>query len=363
MNRCIIVGGGLIGMLTARELHSAGVNVVVLDSGLLGHESSWAGGGIVSPLYPWRYPDAVSELARYSQQAYPELIKELLEQTGIDPEFCKSGLLVLDHGEQQEAAAWCMKWNAGLQRLRGRQALQDCEPALSDIYDQGLLLSEIAQLRNPRIVKALRESLRRLGIECHEGVKVSSLVVRGQQIAGVETQTGFLEAERVVIAAGAWSAGLLKPYGIELEIAPVKGQMILLKGEPGMVRHIILSEGRYLIPRQDGRILAGSTLEHCGFDQKISKSAREELRQAAITMAPALEKLDIEHHWAGLRPGTPKGIPYIGSCSGIEGLYVNAGHFRNGVGLGPASARLLTDIMMQRPPIVDPRAYSISASH
>ena len=146
---------------------------------------------------------------------------------------------------------------------------------------------------------------------------------------------------------------------IASDVEPVKGQMIMFRGEPDRVHRIVLADSHYIIPRRDGRVLAGSTLEKTGFDKSTSEAALEELRDKAVSLVPSLADLPIERQWAGLRPGTREGIPYICSLPQVEGLYLHAGHYRNGVVLGPASVQLLVEQMLGRPCFCDPEPYSV----
>lgn len=335
---CIIVGGGLIGMLSARELKKAGMDVLLLDKGQLGHESSWAGGGILSPLHPWRYSERVNQLAQKGHRQYEQLAGELRDESGIDPEYRRSGLLVVDSLEQDEARLWASKWKMSIEFVESVERLQQIVPGLSSTFGQGIWLPEIAQMRNPRLVKSLKGSLEAIGVEYIEGQTVERLNVTNHQIRGVVANGKNYHSERVLIAGGAWSSELLAGYGPEPEIGPVKGQMILFRGEPDLLQSMILSDNRYLIPRKDGRILCGSTIEHTGFDRSTSETVKEELYESAVSLFPALAALEIENHWAGLRPGSPEGVPYIGKHGNVEGLYINAGHYRNGVILGYGSA-------------------------
>jgi len=355
---CVVIGGGVIGLLSARELAAAGQRVRLLEMDGVGRASSWAGGGILSPLYPWRYPDAVTELARWSQAVYPGLAARLHEEGGVDPEWTPSGMLLLDTADRAAAREWAGRFGYRLEDL-SREALQRCEPALGDGAGPALWMPEVAQVRNPRLVQAARAALSAQGGVIEEQCEVTGLLVHNGRVAGVRTTRGEFAAGLVVVAAGAWSARVLGELALRPEIRPVRGQMLLFRGEPGMLSRIVLGPRHYVIPRRDGRVLVGSTMEEVGFDTSTTAAAREELLEAAYRLVPVLRRFELERHWAGLRPGSPKGIPYISAHPQIDGLYVNSGHFRNGVVMAPASARLLADLALGRPPILDPAPYAL----
>ncbi len=353
---CLIVGGGLIGMLCARELVRDGADVCVVDQGEIAKEASWAGGGILSPLYPWRYDPAVTALASWSQQRYGELSRQLLEESGVDPQWQRSGLLIVGEGSVESPLAWAGRNGVAMEQLEG-EALRRCEPALASCWSSALWMPEVAQLRNPRLLKALKRSLLEAGAVLLEHTTVTDLMLKASRTTGVETGCGRLAADRVIIAAGAWS-GRLAPL-LQRRIEPVQGQMIAFRASRALLSRIVLHHDHYVIPRRDGLVLAGSTLEYRGFDKQITAQARSRLREAACRMVPALSPLEVVFHWAGLRPGSLHGVPYIGGYPGIENLFVNVGHFRNGVVTGLASARLLADIIGGREPVVNPDSYAI----
>ena len=362
MSEVIIIGGGIIGMLTARELHSAGVDVLVIERGPLGGESSWAGGGIISPLYPWRYSNSVNQLAETSKTIYPGLAQQLKDESGVDCELITSGLLFADRDETEQAVQWANNWSVNLEVVTGREQIREIEPQTSEAIDAGLWLPDVMQIRNPKLVKAMKGSMNVLGIKYIEHSPVEDLVIESGRITSVKTVSGVINADRVITASGAWTANLVSKVR-SVDVEPVKGQMIMFHGQPGLVRRMVLSGGHYIIPRQDGRVLAGSTLERTGFDKAVSDAAQEELRQDAINIIPALADMEIERHWAGLRPGTLKGIPYICKHPEVEGLYIHAGHYRNGVVLGASSAKLMAEIVLDKPASLDPAPYAFDAEH
>jgi glycine oxidase len=355
MTDFIVIGGGLSGMLVARELAAAGAHVTLLEKGELGREASWAGSGILSPLYPWRYPDAVTALSRWSQDRFPDFAAELAEETGIDPEWLPSGFLIAEGTETAEALSWARRHGVAVESLPA-EGLIELEPGLVTAGD-GLWLPEVAQIRNPRLVKAMVRSLALRGVSVRTQTEVVAFAEQCDRVTGVRTRDELLPAEGVVMTAGAWTAELLGPLAADWHIAPVRGQMLLFHAAPDQVRRIVMRGDHYLVPRRDGRVLAGSTLEYVGFDKSTTAEAHETLYKAAAALIPALAHCPVERHWAGLRPGSAEGIPLICEYPERHGLYINTGHFRNGIVTGPASARLLVDLMLGRPPCVDPSPY------
>jgi glycine oxidase len=361
MNQVIIIGAGIIGMLTARLLSQAGVKIILIEQGYAGKESSWAGGGIISPLYPWRYNDAVTQLAKWSQQHYVSLLEQIKQESQIDPEYYQSGLLFLDiESEQKQALKWAKKYQYVIEPT-DKLHLSELEPQLNSDFSQGCYSNETSQLRNPRLVKSMKKLMEiNPLIELKQQTKVISLLEQNHKVIGVNSKAGKFYADKVIVAGGAWSSLLLDGLIDVPKIAPVKGQMIVFKADKQLVKHIVLSKGRYIIPRIDGRVLLGSTLEFEGFDKSTPTETLNELKKEAFRIIPALSNYNVEKHWAGLRPGAIDGLPYIGEHPQLSNLFVNAGHFRNGVVLGYASCELLKNIILHETPIVDPTPYQLN---
>ncbi len=358
--RVVVVGGGINGLLTARELVAGGAEVVLLEQGEFGREASWAGGGIVSPLYPWRYSPAVTALASWAQQAYPQLAADLLAETGIDPELERCGLLFIDAPDARDARVWAAGHDMPVEVL-DHAALHARWPGLAADAGEGLFLPTLANIRNPRLLKALLAALRaHPRVQLREHAEVVAMQPGSNGAAVTLADGHVVSGDAVVVCGGAWSGRLLATLGSSLPVRPVRGQMQLYRLAPGALPSMIMRAGHYVIPRRDGHVLCGSTLEEAGFDKSTTEQAHDILRAAALRLWPALAQAPLLQQWAGLRPGSPNGIPFIGAVPGQDGIWVNAGQFRNGLVLAPASARLLADQLLGRTPVIDPLPYSLA---
>jgi len=358
MSRALIVGGGLVGLLTARALHARGLDVIVVERGRPAHEASWAGGGILSPLYPWRFPDAVTALALASAPAWPALARTLRARSGVDPEHRPGGMLVIDDDDPAEVSAWAERHGVRLLPL-DRATVADREPGLVVPPGYPWLLRDVASIRSPRLLRAASGAVRADGIDLREGVAARAVVTAGQRAIGVETDAGRIMADTIVICAGAWSGPLLAGLGVEPPgIRPVRGQMLAFNAGRDRLGHVVLTRGRYLIPRRDGVVLAGSTLEEAGFDDATTPEVRTQLLAFARGLMPELADAPLAGHWAGLRPGSDDGVPTIAPHPAVTGLWTNVGHHRNGIVTAPASADLLADLVSGAEPALDPAPYA-----
>lgn len=367
LNDVIVIGGGIAGLATARELLRQGAHVTVLERNRCGEESSWAGGGILSPLLPWDYSDPVTQLTQWSNCLYPGFIQALHTETGIDPEFHASGMLVLPgfSNDPEEVArqdarhriteAWCARHDFAMRMVRSHEIA----PALA-LDEPALWLPEVCQVRNPRLLQALVLAVEMNGGTIIEHAEITSWKMAHERIQSVATSHGEeYAAASYIVTAGAWSRQLLHEYALKLDIWPVRGQILLFKAQPGLLGTVVLQEpdNFYLIPRRDGYILAGSTVEEVAFDKHTTAHVREELLEKAHRLVPALTEEMLTGHWAGLRPGSPGNIPVIDSHPFVTNLYLNSGHYRYGVTMAPGSARLVSNMILNKPQPLDVTPY------
>ncbi len=361
MSDVLVVGGGIMGLLTAREMHMAGAEVTLIERNPSpAQESSWAGGGIISPLYPWRYADSITRLAVIGHRTYPALCEQLREDTGIDPEYRRSGLFIHAKEEQEQALRWAGQWDYRLS-VEDSVSIAKREPARRNPPNQLLWMPDIGQVRNPRLVKALVRDLQQRGVKIHTTFPATEFDIENGSITQVKTPSTGFRAEKIILCTGAWTGRLSQALPAAPDIHPVRGQMLLFKTRPGLIRHMMLEENRYIIPRRDGHVLFGSTLEEKGFEKITTSEARKELEKLATDRFPALADCPVVAHWAGLRPASPAGIPYVCRHPQLQNLYINAGHYRNGVVLAPASTRLICELVTGTEPSIDPSPYTLDA--
>lgn len=339
----LIIGGGIIGMLTARNLQIQGLNVALIEKGTLGSQATWAAGGILSMLKPWHTNRCSQALVDEGRTHFAALIEELKRETGVDSEYIQSGMLVMDCDEKQQAHAWAKEKNEIVEYL-DRTKIQAIEPALEKHFQHALYVPKIAQVRPPKLIQALHQSLMQRPITIYENTPVTQLKIKNNQVLGVKTDNTTLYANNIVLCSGAWTKNLLKQKtGVDIE--PVRGQMLLYKTANTLLKRIILHDNSYLIPRKDGHILCGSTLEHVGFENKVTLEAKLELENTAQNLLPELAQHEPIKQWSALRPGTQQNAPYICQHPIIKGLYINSGHFRYGIVMSIASARIITDLV------------------
>lgn len=354
----LIIGGGVIGLTTAYTLTRQGASVAVLDRGALGQEASWAGAGIIPPGNPDSHLLPYELLRAVSSARFPSLSAELLEATGIDNGFriC-GGIEWFDEDYSELAKAWTAE---GIPyEFVPSDGFELLEPALASSLAPAIFFPGMAQVRNPRHLKALiawcadRVQLR---ARC----PVVSFEHDQGRIQAVQTPMERIPASQFLITAGAWTGGVLPEGMPPLAIRPIRGQIVLFNAEGQSPRRILLKGKHYLVPREDGRVLVGSTEEDVGFDKGTTATAFDDLRTFALGLIPGLARASVERQWSGLRPGSPDGLPYLGRAAQWDNLYVAAGHFRAGIQLSPATALVMGELILGKKPSIPLEPFDLS---
>lgn len=344
-----IIGGGIIGLMTALELSKADLSIVVIDKNKIGRAASLAGGGILSSLNPWDDEKSHQLLCSLSQKKYPVLAEELHSETGIDPEFIQSGLLIIEPEHSDEFNHWCTTSDTKIDYIQATDITRYAE--IGTEQKRSVYLPEVAQIRNPKLIQALEKKLLDSGIKIIENNAIENIRYKKNKIESLECQHEAIKAGHFVLAAGAWSGEEI--FQADISIKPIRGQMLCYQPGIKLLDKIILSEGHYIIPRKDNILLIGSTLEDVGFDLSTTEEARMKLHHFASELLPELSGHKPIKHWSGLRPRTDHGLPYIGQHPAIENMLLNTGHYRNGLLSSLASAEIIADILLQRQTAID----------
>jgi glycine oxidase len=343
-----VVGGGLIGLGTAYALAKRGAQVAVFDRGEPGRGASWAGAGMLAPFSEDLPDPALLALCRDSLAAYPDFVRALRDDGGVDARLRFDGTLHVALDEPSLAAlatrAATYRANGGEVVLLDRREALEREPLLAKDCAGALFVANEAQVDNRRLGRALTAACEALGVRF---VRVDGIALEcdARRARGLRTDEGFVAAAVIVNAAGAWAGELPGvPAEVRVPVRPVAGEMLALAVPPGAMRALVWLDHHYLVPRDDGRILVGATVAERGFDARVTAGGQHALLDAALAVAPALAAFAVVESWAGLRPGTPDGRPYIGATE-LEGYLVAAGHFRNGILLTPATAELIAGLI------------------
>lgn len=358
-----IAGGGLIGGSIALELALAGLRVGVFDRQEPGREASWASAGILSPApeNPGMIPAV--PFCKASLALYPEFVAMVEETSGQRVGFRPKGTieaLFLRDARAELNTLIALHHGLGLKAepLRAEDA-RELEPALSEEMEAGVLRPDEASVDSRALTRAVLEAARRSGAEIFSNCGVESIWQdedKHRRCAGLVLQSEKVEAAWTIIAAGSYSAGLA---GVEAyaPVRPAKGQMVALRAEELKIERVLWSEKIYLVPRNDGRILAGATVEYIGFDKATTAGGIEKILSAAIELAPGLVAARIEETWAGLRPDSPDHLPILGPTD-LDGLLIATGHFRSGVILAPITAKVIREWVTEQRVSIDWERFS-----
>jgi glycine oxidase len=347
----IVIGAGVIGLAIAFELAERGAAVRIYDRAEPGRAASWAAAGMLAP-YTERVENGdLVALCAASLQEYPDFAQRVLAASGVDVRLHLDGVLhaAFDARQLEELDTYAQRLSSRhvACELMDRATLLAAEPWLGTHVVGGLAVRGEGCVDNRRLGRSLAAACEARGVTIRRS---SAIRVECDQrrALGVHSDLGFTPTTTIVNACGAWAARLPGvPASCVPPIEPVKGEMIALAAPGGLVRRPTWVPNAYLVPREDGRLLIGATSERAGFDERVTARAVHALLDAALVAAPSLAGFTVTESWAGLRPGTPDGLPFLGPTP-IQGLFLANGHYRNGVLLAPVTARLIADAVERR---------------
>ena len=337
----IVIGGGVIGCSIAWRLAQSGLKVTLFERGRVGCEASRAAAGMLSPQGETQQPGPFFELCLRSRSMYRAFAEELKEASGIDVEYKDEGTLFVvlegeDENEKIKWAAWQLEAGLRLEHVSANQ-IRNIEHAVTKTAPRAIFLPDEHQVENRLVMDALEVAIKRAGVELIEGAEVNALTTERGNVNGVISEGQRVDASAVVVAAGSWSSELLAPLGMNVKVTPARGQMVALRGETCPITRVIHSSKVYVVPRRDGRVLIGATVEYAGFVKAVTAEGITRLLTAAIEVVPQLKDFAIVESWSGLRPDTIDHLPIIGPGN-VKNLWLATGHFRNGILLAPATA-------------------------
>ena len=360
----VIVGGGLIGCSIAHELAGARLKVLVLDKQEPGREASWAAAGMLSPA-----PDSPADLplvplALASLALYPDFARVMEEESGKPTGYAQLGALQVFLGSDAEAKRDRMIAQHKMLGLRAEgisiDAARTKEPSLGGSVRAATFLPDEASVEPRLLMDAVVNATKRRGVTIRANCRVRSLLFKRDRCVGVCTKQA-IAAREVVLATGCFSAQLnpdVNGSEVSIPARPVRGQMLALQPRDFRLRQVLRSETGYLVPRRDGRVVAGSTIEDVGFEKKVTAAGISQILGAALELCPELCSAEVVETWSGLRPGTPDALPILGRTH-IDGLLVATGHYRSGILLAPITARLIREWATTGRVSLDARRFSL----
>jgi glycine oxidase len=359
-----VIGGGIMGSAVSLRLAQRGVRVTVVERAIPGAEASSAAAGILGPQMEAEGPGPLLDLGLMSRALYPSLATELHEATGIDVGYDRSGVLgaALDDAGETELAArleWQQRRGLRVTQLAGAE-LAEREPALGPDVRAALLFPDDGQVNARELARAFSQAAAVAGARFLTGRYVRRVRVDAGTATGVELDGEVLPAGAVVVAAGSWS-GLIDGAGIPAAVVrPARGQLVSIETRPPLFRHVIAVHGRgYLVPRRDGTVLAGSTVEMAGFRKEVTVGGLAAILTLAGRLVPGLAEAPVTGSWSNFRPFTEDHLPVLGATP-VRGLVLATGHFRNGILLAPITAEAIAELVETGRSAIDLSAFSVS---
>jgi glycine oxidase len=357
----VIVGAGAVGLSIAWESAGRGLRTALVDQRKVAAGASWAGAGILPPGAKKNVRDPLELLRAESHRLFADWCDHLVAETAIDPGFLRCGGIYLGRTPAEKAVllaqeSWWSDHGIEYQRLDHEEldrrvgGLADASRESSSV--NAWFLPDECQVRNPRYLKALSVAARKRGVQIFEDEKLVNIEDMGNGLE-IRTDSSRYASRQVCLATGAWTSLLGESTEFTAEIYPVRGQMILFKLANRTFEPIINEGHRYLVPRSDGYVLAGSCEEEVGFDERTTDEMIGELSNWAHQTLPSLRSAVVEKQWAGLRPATVDGLPYLGEIPKRPNIFVAAGHYRHGIHFSPITAVCMVDLMTGLQPPID----------
>jgi glycine oxidase len=373
--KAIVIGGGIIGCSVAWRLAAEGVATTVLERGRVGQEASWAAAGMIAPQAEADGPGPFFDFCMKARDAFETIVDRLVRDGGVDPEYDRAGILYVALDETERAqlerrAKWQRAAGAPVEELTGAEARR-VEPMLSPETVYAIHMPTNRRTDNRKLTQAYAAAARKAGAEFVEGARVEALAVRGGRATGDVQASGLVQASGVVMddgstreadvvinAAGSWAGEVRGLEADRVKLHPVRGQIVCFEMAPGTIGPALFSLRGYLVPRRDGRLLAGSTMEEAGYNKVVTLAGLEKIARGAAAIAPALGAAPFRHAWAGLRPATRDLLPVLGFSPSVPNLLWAAGHFRSGILLSAITGEIIADLVKGRRPAIELGAFS-----
>jgi glycine oxidase len=361
--KALVIGGGIIGSSVAWRLASEGVQVSVFERGRLGQEASWAAAGLIGPQAEAHEPGAFFDLALAGKRSFDAIVERLTAESGVDPEYDDHGVLYVAFDDVararlQSRARWQRAAGGQVDELTPREAFR-LAPVLSEKIIFALHMPNNRRVENRKLTLAYINAATHAGAEFREGALIHSIEVSNGRATGVRLADGSLEEGDVVInAAGAWAGEISGLEEDRIHFYPVRGQILCFEARPGLVEPSLFSESGIVVPRRDGRILAGSIFEEAGFNKSVTLDGMERILRAVRAMVPSIASIPFREAWAGLRPASDDLLPVLGPSPTVANVMYAAGHFRSGILLSAVTGEVIADLVKGREPSIDLVAFS-----
>lgn len=362
----IVIGGGVNGGSVAYNLAKRGHKVLLLEKDRLAGKSSGAAAGMLAAQAELDGEGPLFQLARESRSKFIKLAAELKEISGIDIELINKGMLKIAMNEEENKV---YKQIIATQQQNGEQAdwltgddVRRKEPALDNVVTGAMYIEKDGQVEARQLTVGFLKSASILGVDIKEYVEVYSFLFSNGKVSGVVTNEGVFNSENVIVTGGAWSNKLLSPTGLQLETYPVKGECFSVLTHRPLLSSTIFSHGCYLVPKKGGRTIVGATVNPNTFNEKVTIAGISLLMENAKRLVPSIADAEWEEAWAGIRPQTADGLPYLGEHPEYKGLFVATGHFRNGILLSPVTGEIIADLVERKPTLVNVDPFRVDRS-